>query len=149
MLISVCMSLLYSNVVLFYPPGRSECHTSHLHHSIRMLPQTLHRPLVSGWKPDPLHLDFNRFVCHDHRFDHDWPLPSRLFAWSGLVLLCRCKCLWHCTTCMKWISTKYLIVLTELTLYGENVCMSTLSIYTFIHILYLTREQSEKSLMVS
>lgn len=135
--------LFYLSVVLFYHPGHSECHTSDLHHSICMLPQTLPRPLVSEWKPDALHLDFNWSVCHDHRFDHDRPRPSRLFAWSGAVLLCRCKCLWHCTTCMKLISSKFLFIPTELTLYGENVCVDTLSMFTFIHILYLTREKSE------
>lgn len=89
-------------VFLFYHPGHTVCHTSDLHHSICLLPQTLHRPLVPGWKLDTLNPDTDWTLCHDHRFDHEWPLPSRLFTRCGDVLLCRRQCLWHCTTCMKY-----------------------------------------------
>lgn len=71
-------------------PGRSECHSTHLHYSVCVLPQTLPWTVVSGWEPDAVYPDFSRHVCDDHRFDHDWALPTRLFPWSGNVLLCRC-----------------------------------------------------------
>lgn len=74
---------------LLYHTGRSECHSSDLHHSSRMLPQTLPWTVVSGWKPDTVYPDFNWHVCHDHRFDHDWAVPTRLFPWKRNVLLCR------------------------------------------------------------
>lgn len=85
---------------LLYHTGRSECHSSDLHHSICMLPQALPRTVVSGWKPDTVDPDFYRHVCHDHRVDHDWALPTRLFPRKRNVLLRRLKCVWHRTACM-------------------------------------------------
>lgn len=85
---------------LLYHTGCSECHSSDLHHSVRMLPQTLSWTVVSGWKPDPVYADFDRHVCHDLRFDHDWAVPTRLFPRKRNVLLRSLQCVWHRTACM-------------------------------------------------
>lgn len=85
---------------LLYHTGRSECHSSDFHHSICMLPQALPWTVVSGWKPDTVNPDFYRHVCHDHWFDHDWAVPTRLFPRKRNVLLRRLKCVWHRTACM-------------------------------------------------
>lgn len=87
--------------VLICSPGRPERHTSDLHHPVRVLPQTLHRTLVPGGKLDIGCLDICRLVCHDHRSDHDRPLPPRLFARRRDVLLRGRQHLCHCTTRMK------------------------------------------------
>lgn len=91
---------LWRILLSLYHPGRSERHASDLHHSICLLPQTVPWTVVSGWKPDTVYPDFNRHGCHDHWFDHDWAGPTRLFPWSGNVLLCGCQYIWHGAACM-------------------------------------------------
>lgn len=88
-------------------PGRPECHAPDLHHPIGVLPQTLARPMVSGWKPGRLRFGADWLLCHDHGFDHDGPLPSGLFTRGGDVLLRGCKRLCHYTPGMKWMFTKF------------------------------------------
>lgn len=98
---------------LLYDTGRSECHSSDLHHSICMLPQALPWTVVSGWKPDTVNPDFYRHVCHDHRFDHDWAVPTRLFPRKRNVLLRRLKCVWHRTACMIKTPLSFSILSTD------------------------------------
>lgn len=101
--LSMLMLCLFYLTGIFYVcrPGCSERHTSHLHYSIGVFPQTLPSPLVPLWKPDTHHIDNTGLICHDHRADHDGPVSSGLFTRSGDVLLCRCQCHRHCTTCVK------------------------------------------------
>ena len=107
--------------VFFCPPGRSERHTSDLHHPVRVLPQALHRPLVPGGKLDIGRPDIRRLVCHDHRSDHDRPLPPRLFARRRDVLLCGRQRLCHCTTRMKWTVFNLLLYITVV-IWNCTVC---------------------------